>query len=410
MEVKALHYAINLGILPNDWRLRPLAEIGKWYSGGTPSMSNAAYWSGEIPWVSPKDMKTPRLYDAIDHISPEAVTDGARLLPKGTVLMVIRGMILAHSFPVARAERPLAFNQDMKAVVTNDEFDSDFVLHWLIGNAQRLRCLATESTHGTKRLPPETLFRVPFPQPTKPEQEAIAGALTDADALIESLEQLVAKKRQIKHGAMQELLTGKKRLPGFEIKSGYKHTDVGAIPEDWEAKTIEQISMVGRGRVISHKEIARSLSPRYPVYSSQTSNNGIMGYLDTFEFEGEYITWTTDGANAGTVFYRHGRFNCTNVCGTIKLKSDNHVFVANVLGSFAPRHVSRHLGNPKLMNDIMKRVKIPLPPTKTEQEAIAAILTDMDAEIAALEAKRAKARQIKQGMMQELLTGRIRLI
>ncbi len=193
------------------------------------------------------------------------------------------------------------------------------------------------------------------------------------------------------------------------LPSGYKLTEVGVIPEDWRIQPIEQISTVGRGRVISHREIARSLNPRYPVYSSQTSNDGVMGYLDTFEFEGEYITWTTDGANAGTVFARNGRFNCTNVCGTIKLKSDNHFFVAKVLGKIAPRHVSRHLGNPKLMNDVMKRVKIPLPPTKAEQEAIAEALSDADALIESLEQFLAKKRQLKQGAMQELLTGKKRL-
>lgn len=193
------------------------------------------------------------------------------------------------------------------------------------------------------------------------------------------------------------------------MKSGYKQTEVGVIPEDWQIQPIEQISTVGRGRVISHREIARSLNPRYPVYSSQTSSNGVMGYLDTFEFEGDYITWTTDGANAGTVFARNGRFNCTNVCGTIKLKSDNHLFVAKVLGKIAPRHVSRHLGNPKLMNDVMKRVKIPLPPSKGEQAAIAEALSDADALIESLEQLLAKKRQLKQGAMQELLTGKKRL-
>ena len=193
------------------------------------------------------------------------------------------------------------------------------------------------------------------------------------------------------------------------VPAGYKQTEVGVIPEDWRIATIDQISTVGRGRVISHKEIARSLNPIYPVYSSQTSSNGVMGYLDTFEFEGEYITWTTDGANAGTVFYRNGRFNCTNVCGTIKLKSDNHLFVAKALGRIAPAHVSRHLGNPKLMNDVMKRVRIPLPPTKAEQEAIAEALSDADALIESLEQLLAKKRHLKQGAMQQLLTGKKRL-
>ena len=195
----------------------------------------------------------------------------------------------------------------------------------------------------------------------------------------------------------------------MEVKPGYKQTETGIIPEDWRIQSIEQISTVGRGRVISHREIARSLNPRYPVYSSQTSDNGVMGYLDTFEFEGEYITWTTDGANAGTVFARNGRFNCTNVCGTIKLKSDNPLFVAKVLGKIAPRHVSRHLGNPKLMNDVMKRIKIPLPPTKAEQEAIAEALSDADALIESLEQLLSKKCELKQGAMQELLTGKKRL-
>ena len=183
---------------------------------------------------------------------------------------------------------------------------------------------------------------------------------------------------------------------------GYKQTEVGLIPVDWEVVKIEQIGMVGRGRVISHKEISKSFNPQYPVYSSQTSNDGVMGYLDNFEFEGEYITWTTDGANAGTVFFRSGRFNCTNVCGTIKLKKDYHLFVAKMLSRFTFNHVSRHLGNPKLMNDVMKRIQIPLPPTLAEQHAIAEALSDADALIEALAQLIAKHRALKQGAMQEL--------
>ncbi len=195
----------------------------------------------------------------------------------------------------------------------------------------------------------------------------------------------------------------------MEVRPGYKKTEVGVIPEDWRVEQIEQISIVGRGRVISHREIAQSLNPQYPVYSSQTSNNGVMGYLDTFEFEGEHITWTTDGARAGTVFARKGRFNCTNVCGTIKLKSENYIFVASVLGDIAPRHVSRYVGNPKLMNDVMKRVMIPLPPTKAEQEAIAAALSDADSLIESQEQLLVKKRQLKQCVTQELLTGKKRM-
>src|SRR6266699_6847833 len=146
------------------------------------------------------------------------------------------------------------------------------------------------------------------------------------------------------------------------LKPGYKRTEVGVIPEDWGVKKIGEISEVGRGRVISHREISASLYSMYPVYSSQTFNNGIMGYIDAYDFEGEYVTWTTDGVNAGTVFYRNGKFNCTNVCGTIKLKKDNPKFVAMILNKITPKYVSRNLANPKLMNDSLKKIKIPLPP------------------------------------------------
>lgn len=84
--------------------------------------------------------------------------------------------------------------------------------------------------------------------------------------------------------------------------------------DKWTTYKIQDIAEIGRGRVISSVEIDRQKHPLYPVYSSQTSNDGIIGYLDNYMFDGEYITWTTDGANAGTVFYRKGKFNCTNVC------------------------------------------------------------------------------------------------
>ena len=195
----------------------------------------------------------------------------------------------------------------------------------------------------------------------------------------------------------------------MELKPGYEQTEVGVLPEDWRVVSVEDVAIVGRGRVISHRDIARAHNPQFPIYSSQTSNDGVMGYIDTFEFEGEYITWTTDGANAGTVFARNGRFNCTNVCGTIKLTSDSHSFVARVLAGFAPYHVSRHLGNPKLMNDIMKRVKIPLPSTRQEQDAIATALNDVDALLGGLDRLIAKKHDLKQSAMQQLLTGQTRL-
>ena len=130
----------------------------------------------------------------------------------------------------------------------------------------------------------------------------------------------------------------------------------------WKQFKIKDIAQIGRGRVISSIEISQQKNPTYPVYSSQTSNDGIMGYLDDYMFEGEYISWTTDGANAGTVFYRDGKFNCTNVCGLLKLLNgfDTH-FVSLILAEATKKYVSINLANPKLMNNIMGNIQICLP-------------------------------------------------
>ena len=125
---------------------------------------------------------------------------------------------------------------------------------------------------------------------------------------------------------------------------------------------ISDVAQIGRGRVISTLEISKQECPTYPVYSSQTSNNGIMGYLDTYDFEGEYITWTTDGANAGTVFYRNGKFNCTNVCGVLKVNDNiDAYYLSIVLQSATAKYVSTNLANPKLMNNTMSSIKVKLP-------------------------------------------------
>ena len=109
----------------------------------------------------------------------------------------------------------------------------------------------------------------------------------------------------------------------FPRYESYKDSGVewlGEVPGHWELISVWLLFELGRGRVISHEEILDNIG-NYPVYSSQTENNGEMGRLATFDFEGDYLTWTTDGANAGTVFRRSGKFNCTNVCGTSNSRS-----------------------------------------------------------------------------------------
>lgn len=165
---------------------------------------------------------------------------------------------------------------------------------------------------------------------------------------------------------------------------------IGEIPEHWGISTVGRLNNLGRGRVISNIEIGENPG-QYPVYSSQTENDGIMGYLNTYDFEGEYVTWTTDGANAGTVFYRKGKFNCTNVCGTIQPKNWDLIdlrYLPYYL-NLGTRFSVRLDINPKLMNNMMAKIPLLIPP-KSEQTAIANFLDEKTAKIDSLIEKKKK--------------------
>jgi len=175
------------------------------------------------------------------------------------------------------------------------------------------------------------------------------------------------------------------------------------VPEGWKKGKVKNLFYDGRGRIISEQEI-KEKEGIYPVYSSQTENMGELGRINTYDFEGEFITWTTDGANAGTVFYRKGKFNCTNVCGFLKPKSDEAdvLFFSYYLSTIAKNYVS-YIGNPKLMNYIFKEIPILIPPLP-EQQKIAEILETVDRAIEKTDKIVEKYKRIKQGLMQDLLT------
>jgi len=135
--------------------------------------------------------------------------------------------------------------------------------------------------------------------------------------------------------------------------------------------TVENICEISRGKVIS-KDFIKENYGEYPVYSSQTENNGVLGWISTFDYDGEYLTWTTDGANAGTVFYRKGRFNITNVCGLLKPKNSeiNIRYLYFALKLVAKKYVVQGMGNPKLMSNVMGKIKIPVPPLDVQNRIV----------------------------------------
>ena len=159
---------------------------------------------------------------------------------------------------------------------------------------------------------------------------------------------------------------------------------------------------ITRGNVLSMMAVSESHSPEhpYPVYSSQTKNDGLSGYYSDYLHE-DSITWTTDGANAGDVKYRKGKFYCTNVCGVL-ISEDGHAnsFVAELLDTVTKKHVS-YVGNPKLMNGVMAQIQISFPQIE-EQQKIADCLTSLDDLIRAVEAQLVALKDHKKGLMQQL--------
>lgn len=163
-------------------------------------------------------------------------------------------------------------------------------------------------------------------------------------------------------------------------------------PNGVKYKNIQELCKISRGKVMS-KDFIKSNAGEYPVYSSQTENNGELGKISTYDFDGEYLTWTTDGANAGSVFYRKGKFSVTNVCGLLEIKNKVMIpkFLYYVLSIEAPKYVNAGMGNPKLMSNVMAKIRVAVPPLEVQCE-IVHILDDFTLLSAELSAE-LKARQ-----------------
>jgi type I restriction enzyme, S subunit len=269
--------------------------------------------------------------------------------------------------------------------------------------------------------------------PPLPEQHTIATALSDIDALITSLDRLIAKKRDIKQATMQQLLTGKTRLPGFsrDLKSAYKQTEVGMIPSDWEPTPLGLISAfitkgatpttygfnwVNDGVLFLRSECVseQGLDLTQSMFITPEAHNT----LKRGEVRAGDILITITG-NVGRVIYLSNDFGLANInqhIARIRI-IDNNVAADYVFHFLSQSTIRKYYGSiitgqayPQISLKQVRDTRIPIPPTKAEQQAIATVLSEIDAEIAALEQKRDKTRALKQGMMQELLTGKTRLL
>lgn len=171
---------------PSGWTQRRLGDCGTWLSGGTPPKSRPEYWGGDIPWVGPKDLHKRYIDRAEEHLTELGTANGTRLVPKDSILVVVRSMALAKKLQIGLTRRQVAFNQDIKAILPAEDVRPRFLFYALWGGHDAIHALVDEASHGTKRLRTEVLADYRVALPTADEQERIVAVLGALDDRIDS--------------------------------------------------------------------------------------------------------------------------------------------------------------------------------------------------------------------------------
>ena len=422
----------EVGMIPSDWEVKTLGELFDFSAGGDlQKESFSEYPSGTIKW--------PIYSNSLENKGLYGYTSNPRYRAN-CVTITGRGS-LGHA-----EYRREAFDAIVRLLVLSPKQHVDC---YFVSETINFRVPFVFESTGVPQLtaPQAAKSKIPLP-PTIEEQQRIANALSDVDTLIANLEKLIAKKKNIKQGAMQQLLTGKKRLPGFgsdertgsrptderrkechsersakrevEESSGYKMTELGLIPSDWEETYLGNIGPVKMcKRVMKYQTSEKGDIPFYKIGTFGKSPDAYISkdlyhYLKnkySFPQKGTVLI-SAAGTIGRTVVYdgKDAFFQDSNI---VWLENDESVLTNQYL-YYLYQVVEWKTENggavSRLYNDNFKITPIAIPSSKAEQTAIANVLSDVDTEISALETKLAKYRTLKTGMMQQLLTGKVRLL
>ncbi len=288
-----------------------------------------------------------------------------------------------------------------------NSWDKKFLFYTLLSPSylSTIKNAATGST--VRHTSPNTIASAWVYEPPKQEQTAIANVLSDSDALIDALEQLIAKKQAIKSATMQQLLTGRTRLPAFALRpdgtpKGYKPSELGDILEDWEVKQIGNVAPLQRGFDLPAN---MRIDGRYPVVYS----NGVVNTHNTYKVNGPGVVTGRSGTLGKVHYVEHDFWPHNTSLWVMKFNNSDIKFIYYLFSFIGFERFASGSGVPTLNRNDAHLFKISIPTLLKEQTAIATILSDMDNELQALTQKLEKARALKQGMMQQLLTGKIRL-
>jgi type I restriction enzyme S subunit len=393
MEVKPGYRQTEVGAIPEDWRTATLGSLTVLMTNGFVGTATRHYARNDngILYIQGYNVEENSFnFHGVKYVTEDFHRAHMKSCLRGGDLLTVQtgeaGLttVVPESIAGANCHALIISRFDQKRV--SPPFIS-FYLNSTSGRS-RLKLIETGTTMKHLNVGDVLQFIIPLP-PTKAEQEAIAEALSDADAHIESLEQLIAKKSYLKQGAMQELLTGTRRLPGFI--------------EEWNRWPLGRIGPLQRGFDLPNSKLQRG---SYPVVYS----NGVLNHHAVFQVKGPGVVTGRSGT-IGTVTYVERDFWPHNTSLWVtSFKGNDPKFVFYLYTNIGLDRFATGSGVPTLNRNDVHAFEVSIPASKNEQTAIASILSDIDAEIAALEAKLTKARQLKQGMMQELLTGRIRLL
>lgn len=401
--------------IPN-WEVIKLGDVTEIVKGGTPSRNIEKYFRGSIAWAIPSDISsfntTLYINDTETHITEDAINNSAAiLLPVGTVLLSSRATIGDTAINTV----PMATNQGFANFICHDNLSNVFLAYYLRFIKKQLNDLASGSTF--KEITKGTLLNVEIPDIPIQEQRAIAEVLSDVDGLINALDALIAKKRAIKQATMQQLLTGKTRLPGFSgewetVKMGQIGSIYGGLSGktkiDFERGNARYVTFLG---VLENVILDVRHTERVHVGHGESQNTVMKDDLlfnASSETPGDLAIGAVMGEQLNNLYLN-------SFCFGFRIH-DKHKYFPLFLAYFFRGSVGRDIMNAlaqgatryNLSKSQFRALELSIP-SGEEQRAIAAVLSDMDAEIAALEQRRDKTIAIKQGMMQQLLTGKVRL-
>ncbi|ENC6419916.1 restriction endonuclease subunit S [Aeromonas veronii] len=404
----------EVGVIPEDWDVFLIDNCAvKVGSGKTPTGGSSVYVDSGRPFVRSQNVGWGKL-DLSDVAYITETVHSTFLgseIKRDDVLLNITGASIGRC---AKADEQVIggnVNQHVCIIRVDGSKFVPIVLVELINSSVGQNQIDSFQAGGNREgLNFAQVRQLKFALPlTVVEQTAIANVLSDSDALIDALEQLIAKKQAIKSATMQQLLTGRTRLPAFALRpdgtpKGYKPSELGDIPEDWEVVSLGDICGLYQPVTISGSQLKES---GYPVYGA----NGLIGFYEKYNHEASQVIVTCRGSTCGTVNYTVAKSWITGnamVVDVDKNKNLDKNFTYYMLSHQDLTVCVTGSGQPQIVRSPLAAFKVVLPEIE-EQTAIATILSDMDNEQQALTQKLDKARALKQGMMQQLLTGKIRL-